>query len=133
MVDSSLESRIVSVLDRRDEILFAYLYGSFARNTADDKSDMDIGVYLKEGEHGVFYPERLARELEEVLDREVDVRILNKRNITFLHQVLKDGKLQFCRDEDKRVEFETKVYDMYLDIKYYLDMYNEIRKERVLT
>ncbi len=130
---NSIKDLVTSVLKDREKILFAYLYGSFARSEENDKSDIDIGIYLKDHNHEKFYPERLASKLEKVVDRDVDVRVLNGRNLVFLHQVLKNGQLLFCRDEKMRVAFETDVYDKYLDIKYYLDIYNRMRKERILT
>lgn len=122
-----------SVLEDEDYILFAYLYGSVATGKFTEDSDIDIGIYCSEQEHDNLYPEKLSAKLEKNLDREVDVRILNDRNLVFLHQVLKNGDLIFSRDERKRVEFETDVYDRYLDMKYYLDQYNEIRRKRVTT
>ena len=93
----------------------------------------DIGIFLKDGEYEKFYPERLAGELEKLFSRDVYIIVLNGRNLVFLHQVLKSGELLFCRDEKKRVAFETDVYDKYLDIKYHLDIYNKMRKERILA
>ncbi len=129
----SIKEQVTPVLKEREEILFAYLYGSFARSEENSRSDIDIGIFLKDGDHEKFYPERLAGELEKLFNRHVDVRVLNERNLVFLHQVLKSGELLFCRDKSKRVEFETDVYDKYLDIKYYLDIYNKMRKERILA
>ncbi len=128
-----MKEQIASILMDTENILFAYLYGSYARSQENESSDIDIGIYVKEGRHEKYFPERTAGKLEEKLHREVDVRVLNGRNIVFLHQVLKNGQLLFCKDEKKRVEFETDVYDRYLDIKYYLDIYDKMRKERILA
>jgi len=128
-----IESKIVEILSEEDIVQFAYLYGSFLK---DRFNDIDIAVYLKEG---VSEKDILEFEIEKgiglskELGFDVDLRVLNGRKIVFLHQVLRNGKLLFCRDEGKRVEFETEVYSRYLDMKYYLDQYNEIRRERILA
>ncbi len=99
-------------------------------------NDTDIAVHLKEGmseKEILEFELSEGVELSKELGFEIDLRVLNGRKIVFLHQVLRDGKLLFCRDERKRVEFETEVYSRYLDIKYYLDQYNEIRRRRILA
>ena len=39
---------ISKILEKEPDILFAYLFGSHAKNTVHKKSDMDIAVYLKD-------------------------------------------------------------------------------------
>ncbi len=55
--------------------------------------------------------------------------VFNRKEIDF--KLVTD--LLVCSDEKKRVEFESKVYSEYLDIKYYLDQYNELRRKRILA
>jgi len=128
-----IESNIVDILSGEDIVQFAYLYGSFLKGRF---NDIDIGVYLKERVREkdiIEFEMSKGVELSRKLGYEVDFRVLNRRKIVFLHQVLKNGKLLVCSDEKKRVEFESKVYSEYLDIKYYLDQYNERRRKRILA
>ena len=39
---------IIKVLAEESDILFAFLFGSYAKGTQNDKSDIDIAVYLKD-------------------------------------------------------------------------------------
>jgi len=128
-----LKSTLTSILHREPNIKFAYLYGSTARSTRQKQSDVDIGIYLSENtlKRNKFYPERLSGKIEEEIHQQVDVRVLNHQNIIFLHQVLKHGELLINKDNKKRVLFETRVYDEYLDFKYYIDQYNLIRREHI--
>ncbi|MBS3749866.1 MAG: hypothetical protein KGY67_09275, partial [Candidatus Thermoplasmatota archaeon] len=41
------------------------------------------------------------------------------------------GEILINNDNRKRVQFESRVYDEYLDFKYYLDQYNSIRRKRL--
>jgi len=57
-------------------VLSLSLFGSAARNEADDESDIDVAVRLSEGPHGFAYFARLDRiesRLSELLGRSVDV------------------------------------------------------------
>jgi len=128
-----MKKRISQILSKKSEVEFAYLFGSFARNTQCKKSDVDIGVYLSDQvlKENKFYPEQIASDIEKNIDATVDVRCLNHQGLIFLHQVLKYGELLVTQNLKKRISFETRVYDEYLDFKYYLDQYNSIRRKRL--
>ncbi len=102
----------------REEVLFAYLHGSFLSGPF---RDIDIAVYT-DGECDVFYELELEEELEERLGFPVDVRVLNNAPISFRFKVLK-GELLFSRDEEKRCGFESRTMGEYHDFKYYLNAY----------
>ncbi len=131
---SSMLEKMQNVFSGHDEIVAAYLFGSYAEGYARDDSDIDIGLLLSDNSNlGAMYPVHVAGELEDAAGtkREMDVRILNNGTLRFLHQVLK-GRLLFCRDDKKRVDFETSAIDRYLDFKPFLDDYDRMRKERLL-
>lgn len=127
---------IIKVLAEESDILFAFLFGSYAKGTQDDKSDIDIAVYLKDEsilERVPLYPSRLAIKIEKVLDKKktVDVRILNGSTLRFRSQVLRFGKLLHSKDEKKRIEFETSSLLQYYDFKPHLEMYDAARRVRL--
>lgn len=120
---------IREVIERHKEILFAYLYGSRARGDYNEKSDYDIGVYLKRDfKPDIFYEAKLSEEIEKKSNlKDIEVVILNNKPIRFLNQVLKYGKLIFSRDERERVKFETFVTKSYIDMKPYHLEYERMR------
>lgn len=131
-----LKDEIKEVLKGHEEILVAYLYGSTVKGYEGKRSDIDVGLLLKEDfETEALYPARIAREIKEKcsLDHEVDVRILNKRPHRFLHQVIRGGEVILSTDERERVRFETSVIDQYIDFKPFYEQYDEKRRERLLT
>jgi len=131
---SDLLEKISRTISTHNEIVAAYVFGSFAKGYERADSDIDIGLLLAHDEEGGgFYPERIAGELKGTLKtkRDIDVRILNRGTLRFLHQVL-NGKLVFCRDDKKRIEFETSTIRKYLDFKPFLEEYDRMRKERLL-
>jgi predicted nucleotidyltransferase len=127
---------IVKVLENESDVLFAYLFGSYAKGTQDEKSDIDIAVYLKDQsilESDPLFPSRLAIKIEKALDRRksADVRILNGSTLRFRSQVLRYGKLLHSKDEKKRIEFETSSLSQYYDFKPHLEMYDAARRVRL--
>jgi hypothetical protein len=126
---------IIKVLENERDILFAYLFGSYAKGTQNEKSDIDIAVYLIDEEILEKYPlytSRLAIRIENILDKKkVDVRILNGSTLRFRNQVLMHGKLLHSKDEKKRIEFETSSLDKYYDFKPHIDMYDAARRARL--
>jgi predicted nucleotidyltransferase len=128
------KDKIREVLERRKEVVLAYLYGSSVRGYERADSDLDLGILLREEfDADPLYPARIAMEIETKanIDRELDVRILNGMPPRFLRQVI-DGELLFSRDESERVRFETGVIDSYLDFKPFYDQYDQKRRERLL-
>ncbi len=78
-----LRAKILPVLERYD-VARASIFGSVARDEGDDASDIDILVELR-GEKSLLDLAGLKMELEEVLERSVDVLTYDS-----LHPLLKD-------------------------------------------
>jgi len=133
--DSDLVEALKSVISEHEEVIAAYLYGSAAQGIMREDSDIDVGVLLADDAAPDYrYGVRMAGEIQSRchLAREVDLRVLNRRPIRFLNQVLRYGKLVFVRDEKKRVEFETGVLKEYLDFKPFLREYDRERRRRLI-
>ncbi len=126
---------IIKVLENENDILFAYLFGSYAKGTQNEKSDIDIAVYLIDEsilETDPLYPSRLAIKIENIpVKRKVDIRILNGSTLRFRYQILMHGKLLHSKDEKRRIEFETSSLDQYYDFKPHIDRYDAARRARL--
>ena len=136
MIQMNAFTVVKEVLASREEVLVAYLYGSIVKGYAVEGSDIDLGLVLRrQFEPDAFYPARIAREIEKRLGmkQELDVRILNDQSLRFVYQVLKEGKVVFCRDDEERVAFETIITKRYLDFKPLYEEYDRIRRERLIT
>ncbi len=118
-----------------DEIQIAYLYGSYAKGTQTEFSDIDMGVILRRDFIApALYFAKLSSKIEENLDCciEIDLRILNEGSPRFLFQVIKYGKILYSINNTFRHEFELKVLYEYQDIKPMLDLYDKISVLEVL-
>ncbi len=127
---------IKKILEKEPDVLFAYLFGSYAKGTQDEKSDIDIAIFLIDTcllERDPLYPSRLAIRIERALSgkKPVDIRVLNGSTLRFKSQVLRYGKLLFSKDEKRRIEFETHSLAHYYDFKPFLEMYDAARKARM--
>lgn len=111
-------SRITDVVSRFEKIQFAYLFGSILKS--DRFRDIDVALYLPaemDSYQRMKYGMKVAREIEKALDyaQEVDVRILNDAPVAFQYEVVKTGKVVFCREDKERIRFEAQVLSSYMD------------------
>jgi uncharacterized protein len=107
---------LTGLIRDRGEILFAYLYGSFAEGMA--FHDIDLGVYLSKAgeEDSVLYSLDLAHALSSKLRIPVDVRVLNFAPVAFLYHVIR-GNLILDRDDEVRMPLVEMIIAKYLDMK----------------
>jgi predicted nucleotidyltransferase len=111
-----LVQHLVENLKRHNEIIFAYLFGSFTEGLP--FHDIDIGVYLlnMREEKSTFFSLDLSQTLSIGLQIPVDVRVLNFASVPFLYHVI-HGTLILERDEDIRMDFVERITAKYLDLK----------------
>jgi len=90
-----------------DEVAFAYLFGSFAKNTQTEMSDLDIAVYLKNDFDSFDTKLKIHHHLEITFHKEIDLIILNSiKNFDLLEDILNDGIVVKESIDDARVMYE---------------------------
>lgn len=114
--------KISSILKKRKEIVFAYLFGSFLDEIP--FKDIDIGIYLKKIDRrkALNYEMKLALEIEAKIKISIDIKILNFVPLYFQFHVLQD-ELLFTRDEEIWTNFFDLTIRKYLDFKPLRDEY----------
>ena len=126
--------KIVGVLTEFGEVELGYIFGSFHEGR--EFGDIDVAVLLSTS-LPAYESERLAMRLalgiEKALDYEfeLDVKVLNHSPVYFQHEVVKRGRLIFCRDETKRVRYEARLLSEYMDYREVLDWFDEQMLARV--
>jgi len=101
------KNKIIKVLESRDNISFAYIYGSSLMDITTAR-DLDIAIFLRiyTGliESECKEAEEIKEALESVINKPVDVKVLNEAPIEFQLEVTETGMLLYISDED---EFTT--------------------------
>ena len=109
-----MKNIIEPILSVQDAVLFAYLFGSYARDEQGENSDVDVAVYLKD----TSLDSRLEvhHALEAALKKDVDLVLLNNvRNIYLLESILKEGIV--IKDANERPLFEVEKNLAIIDFK----------------
>ena len=98
------------------------LFGSFARETQNAESDIDIAIVAQNNDKKDMFLTK--QKLEELTSKDIDLVNLTDLNMSegFKYEILMNGKVLYCKDEYR--------FDMYkIDTcREYLD-FNESRQE----
>lgn len=109
-----LVGEVAALLARKEQVLFAYIFGSFV--TADNFQDIDVALYVKEGtEESLILELDIERDLEGTVGLPVDVRIINHAPLSFVYNILKDKIVVVERDSLIRSDFESLIFKKYSD------------------
>jgi predicted nucleotidyltransferase len=110
----------------RREIVAVYLFGSQASGEADELSDIDVALLLRDGLPDPAHLElRLAVEVSSMLGSDdVDVVVLNDAPLEAQFEIVSTGRLIHSNDEPARTDYEVLMMSKYWDFKKYLDEYD---------
>jgi len=119
----SIIKGIASRLKKRKNIIFAYIFGSFAQE--EKFSDIDIGVFVSEkiSQEPLNFEFDLEEEIQSFTHLPVDVRIINHAPLSFVYHVIKEGILIVDKDAGKRADFEGIIFKKYLDFTFFRRRY----------
>ena len=100
--------------DQYQDIVFAYLFGSFV--TEERFNDIDVAVFIKNSEVKILEFELdLENELEKVVRVRIDVRVINGAPLAFSQNVIRSGKVIVDREPNLRADFEGRILKQYFD------------------
>ena len=103
--DNRLIERLRELLEQQPGIACAYLFGSVARGAASSTSDIDLAVLLEQPTADTLRGPlaRLRLDLEDALERPVDLVALETAPADLIHRVLRDGVLLVDRNPNRRI------------------------------
>jgi predicted nucleotidyltransferase len=123
---ADLRRQLHAVLESRQEVVFAYLYGSFLDEDL-PYHDVDVAVYLDptwaSGRDLFEYEMALSVDLTLALHAPVDVHVLNEAPLGFQHSVLYRGEVLFSRSDEHLTDFIERVGLGYMEFSYYVREY----------
>lgn len=106
-------------IQQMPNVLFAYLFGSYADASQTKQSDVDLALYLSDTSLDVKL--QIIYQLSKALNKEVDLVVLNDvKNIYLLETILQKGIL--LKDNTQRVDFELTKQHEILDYKSFKKM-----------
>jgi predicted nucleotidyltransferase len=124
MERAEAQAKLKELLEPREEIIFAYLHGSFVEGLP--FNDIDLAVYVDQSKvpDTFDYEMDLSVKLTMALHFPVDVHVLNDAPLGFQHSVLQ-GEAILVRDEEVLTDFIERVAREYMDYAYLGRMYLE--------
>jgi len=112
---------IIEFLEKNIKGVFAiYIYGSYATNSANAESDIDI-AFLTEEKITPVEKWKIQEALAAKMDKNIDLVDLKDASVVLKKEVVEKGKLIYSSDKYKTEYFEMTTISMYLDL-------NETRK-----
>lgn len=106
---------IIPLLRERAE--FALLFGSLKSGRIMPESDIDIGVFLKEGKPDFEEYLGLKSALSDASGREVDLVILNTCDIIIAMQIIANGELIINNNPGMFIRYKAAKISEYIDFK----------------
>jgi predicted nucleotidyltransferase len=118
----SIKALLLPVFERyADSVVFAYLFGSSAKEEVTALSDIDIAVYFSYGTREFHSDTKLSLYADlcrALRSNDIDLVILNtSRNIVLLDEIVRNAVVLYERDSDLREDFEVKVLHRAIDFK----------------
>ncbi len=127
----------MKIQDYQDEIIalckenavgLIYLFGSYAQDTANPLSDIDIAILLSNRNRQDYQELRLffINALMRILHKnDLDVVLLNEASIALRFNIIKNGKLLYVNDEKQRIDFESRAIIDYIETNPLRQEYNK--------
>ena len=113
---SQIIKKASDFFSQRDDVLFAYLFGSYANSRATPRSDIDIAVYLLDSVCDSVNKLDLVDDLSTALRTDgLDLVILNKAPITLAKRVLEKHIVLIDKNPTDRHQYESLIMRKYFD------------------
>ena len=118
-IKDKIKKQIEKEIKSRKEIIFAYIFGSFAEiEQTSSFNDIDIAIYIDEKNEikDVFYEINLSNKLEEMVKIPVDIIRLNNASDVLIYRATQ-GNLIKNVDDNLRINFITTSWKKYWDFQ----------------
>ena len=110
----NIVEKIKAIVSSEDNILFAYLFGSYAKGDFGSNSDIDIALYLKKDSFD--YQLEIIKKMQIATHKEIDLVVLNRaKNLFLIEDIINNSIL--LKDNQQRLEYETYKWIEIIDFK----------------
>jgi len=134
-VNEELLKELREYFSKREDIAFAFLFGSAARGNLRKEGDVDVGIYFWP-EKGIEWENvkkryegenRIALDLERLLHKEVDLIVLNRAKAVLADEIVRKGQPLIIKCRGLFLDFLCIISD---EAEYVREWLNVSSKER---
>ncbi|BAQ09391.1 predicted nucleotidyltransferases [Bacillus sp. OxB-1] len=112
MLSNDIKEQLIEKLKQQVNPDFIILFGSFAKGTVHEESDVDL-AYFSDKQLSSYDQFILAGELALICGREVDVVNIREIDTVFTMQIFEQGTPIYIQDEGEYIRQRMKAYSMY--------------------
>ena len=106
--------KVKQIVKKESNILFGYIFGSYAKGSFNSNSDIDIALYFKDNSFDYYL--EIVHKIEKNIKTDVDLVVLNSaKNLYLLDDILKNSIV--IKDHPKRFDFEVYKWHEIVDFK----------------
>lgn len=129
MLNELLQQKLINTIVQSINPDFIILFGSFAKGTSREDSDIDLAYFSKQ--HLSSYERfTLAGELAALTGREVDLVDLKQIDTVFTMQIFEQGTPIYIQDNNEFTRQKMRAYSMYATLSEQRANVIEAIKER---
>lgn len=129
MLNKEIKEQLITIIKQRLNPDFIILFGSFAKGTTHDKSDIDL-AYFSEQQLSSYERFILAGELAEIAKCEVDIIDIKKIDTVFTMQIFEQGIPIYIKNKNEFTRQRMRAYSMYATLSEQRAPIIEAIKER---
>lgn len=134
-INQKLDKLKVFLLTKND-ILAAFLFGSYAKDLTHSESDIDIAVFFKPQNRDIEYEEEkhyegedeLWLEIEKIMEIKTDLVVLNRASSTLADSIIKEGKQLVMKDPQYFSRFSNVIDEAAHYYREYMADYMQIKE-----
>ena len=112
MLTKEIEQQLIDTINKQLNTRFILLFGSFAKGTAREDSDIDL-AYFSNQQLSSYERFMLAGELATVAGHEVDLVDIKEIDTVFTMQIFSEGMPIYMQDENEFIRQKMRAYSMY--------------------
>ena len=143
ILKKDLQELVISKQYLRDsegnlQIIAIYLFGSFAKGTEKERSDIDLSFvfnekfYREDPFRALQKAELFSMEISNKIHKSVDVIILNSASLSFAYHVLRKGVCLYESDTVDRILYEVTLDNKYQDFIPFIKELRDSKREKLL-
>jgi len=123
--------------EKKEEVLMAFLFGSWVKNQEGLESDLDVGVYFRpkteilEWQSDSYYAaeKKIWIELERIADKEIDLLVLNRAPATVADAALR-GIPIIIKSRNVYMDYLLRITSEAIDFRACAEDYWRLKEER---